>query len=312
MPTSRCQFLPTGRAGLSAGATRSALAVVATLTTLALAGTATATPGAPAAQAAAKSAAKPAATKARLKSPTPRRQLKNEASGLALAERTAEIISQSQLDVAARVMTGVVDCEFNQRISVLAVDGEPGWFTINHLGKRYRMLPRETATGAVRLEDPAAGVVWLQIPTKSMLMNARIGQRLVDSCLHAEQRAALSAVASAADSLGIVARPETTVVAAPAAVADAPAEPVPSAAGAPALAASAASAVPVAAAASAASVASAASAASAVPAATAASAVPAAAAASAAPAAPAALSSTAGLAAAAAPAEASASTPASR
>ena len=223
--------------------------------------------------------------------------MKNEASGLALAERTAEIISQAQLDVAARVLTGVADCEFNQRISVLAVDGEPGWFTVSHLGKRYRMLPRETATGAVRLEDPAAGVVWLQIPTKSMLMNARLGQRLVDSCLHAEQRAALSAVTSAADSLGIVARPDATVVAVPAAPADAPPAPVPpdASASAPAVpAAAAASAVPAAAAASA------------VPAAAAASAVPAAAAASAVPAA------TAVPAAAAAPADASASTPASR
>ena len=344
MPATQFQPPSTCLAGLSAGAMLSAGAI---LTTLALAGPAAAKPDVPAAQAAAKSAAKRTTTQARPKPTTPRQQLKNEASGLALAAQIAETISQAQLDVAARVLTGFADCEFKQRIGVLPVEGEPGWFNISHLGKRYRMLPRETTTGAVRLEDPAAGVVWLQIPTKSMLMNARIGQRLVDSCLHAEQRAALSAVA---DSIGIVARPETAVVAVPAVVADAPAPAalVPSDASAPTPAApaataataapeaAAASAVPAAAAASAVPAAAAASvvpaasaapaapeatavpSASAVPAAPEATAVPAAASASAVPAAaaasavPAAAAATAVPAAAAAPAGASASSPASR
>lgn len=99
----------------------------------------------------------------------------------------------------------------DQPVRVLSVDGQPGVFTVTHKDQRYRMLPQETSTGAVRLEDKAAGMVWLQIPSKSMLMNAGIGQRLVDSCLHAEQRAVLLAVvdahATAANSLGIVARP---------------------------------------------------------------------------------------------------------
>ena len=279
MPATQFQPPSTCLAGLSAGAMLSAGAI---LTTLALAGPAAAKPDVPAAQAAAKSAAKRATTPARPKPTTPRQQLKNEASGLALAAQITETINQAQLDVAARVLTGFVDCEFKQRIGVLPVEGEPGWFNISHLGKRYRMLPRETTTGAVRLEDPAAGVVWLQIPTKSMLMNARIGQRMVDSCLHAEQRAALSAVA---DSIGIVARPETAVVAVPAVVADAPAPAalVPSDASAPTPAAPAATAATAAPEAAAASAVPAAAAASAVPAAAAASVVPAASAAPAAP-----------------------------
>jgi hypothetical protein len=39
----------------------------------------------------------------------------------------------------------------------------------------------------VRLEDKRAGVVWLQIPAKSMMMNSRIGQRMVDDCKHPTQ-----------------------------------------------------------------------------------------------------------------------------
>ena len=170
-----------------------------------------ATPAAtkPAAKPAAKSAPKPAprAVQRPTAKATPaasRRQADNTAKGLALATATVEAISAGQLDVAARVLTGAADCEFNQRITVLALDGQPGYFTVSHQGRHYRMLPRETSTGAVRLEDPANGVVWLQIPAKSMLMNARRGQRMVDSCLHAEQRAALAAVTEAGQGIGIV------------------------------------------------------------------------------------------------------------
>lgn len=124
---------------------------------------------------------------------------------MALATATVETISAGQLDAATRVLTGAAECEFNQRITVVALDGQPGYFTVSHKGRQYRMLPRETATGAVRLEDPDNGIVWLQIPAKSMLMNARRGQRLVDSCLHAEQRAALATVTEAGQGIGIMA-----------------------------------------------------------------------------------------------------------
>ena len=118
-------------------------------------------PTTPEAKAAAKPVAKPAPA-------TTRQRLQNQAKGMALAAETAEAISDAQLGVAARVLTGAADCEFNQQVSVLPVDGQPGWFTLSHQGRRYRLLPRETSTGAVRLEGPSTGIVWLQIPAKSI------------------------------------------------------------------------------------------------------------------------------------------------
>lgn len=148
--------------------------------------------------------AKPSTSTRPAKPAAPRRALKSAASSLALASATAEAINDAQLDIATRVLTGDADCEFNQRITVLPEPNLPGYFRVAHKNLHYRMVPRETTTGAVRLEDPAAGIVWLQIPTKSMLMNTRIGQRLVDACTHAEQRLALAAVADAANGLGIL------------------------------------------------------------------------------------------------------------
>lgn len=115
----------------------------------------------------------------------------------------AEALSQGQLDVVDRVLTGAADCEFKQKISVEPVPAHRGHFEVRFQKARYVMTPRETATGAVRLEDTRTGMVWIQIPAKSMLMDSRRGQRVVDHCLHSEQRAALTAVKQAAESLGI-------------------------------------------------------------------------------------------------------------
>ncbi len=155
------------------------------------------------AAAADKPAAKPAAKPVLKTAPaTSRQKVKSAAKSLALATEVTEAISAGQLDVAARVLTGNADCEFKQTVTVQPVEGLPGYFHVGHQGKRYRMLPRETATGAVRLEDPANGIVWLQIPTKSMLMDAKRGQRMVDSCLHSEQRAAVAAASAAGQAIG--------------------------------------------------------------------------------------------------------------
>jgi hypothetical protein len=109
---------------------------------------------------------------------------------LSLGPAQAAELTAGQLEAASRVYLGAARCEFNQTVSLSAVDGRPGHFRLGYKNASYTLVPQETTTGAVRLEDTKAGIVWLQIPAKSMLMNARLGQRVLDGCMHAEQRAA--------------------------------------------------------------------------------------------------------------------------
>lgn len=125
-----------------------------------------------------------------------RKQLPPQAHAAALATDVSESISPTQLQIADRVLTGTAQCEFNQTVSVDAVKDKPGHFTVAYNKAAYVMTPQETSTGAVRLEDRRNGIVWLQIPSKSMMMNHKAGQRMVDDCTHAEQRAALGGAAS--------------------------------------------------------------------------------------------------------------------
>jgi len=103
----------------------------------------------------------------------------------------AESINPTQLEIASRVLTGEARCELNQQVAVHAIEGKPGHFRVSFKNVTYTMVPQETTTGAVRLEDKKAGVVWIQIPAKSMMLNSKVGQRMVDGCATSQQRASL-------------------------------------------------------------------------------------------------------------------------
>jgi hypothetical protein len=104
------------------------------------------------------------------------------------AAAPAQTLSAGQIQAADRVLTGSVKCEFDQSIEVSPVSGKKGFFNVAFKGKTYTMVPEATTTGAVRLEDKKAGMMWLQIANKSMLMNTKAGQRMVDNCQHPSQQ----------------------------------------------------------------------------------------------------------------------------
>ena len=91
-------------------------------------------------------------------------------------------LSADHIAVAGLVQVGTLPCELGQTVVLLAEPGEVGYFSLR-IGKfTYRVSPELTTTGAVRLEDKAAGIVWLQLANKSMLMNQKQGKRMADEC----------------------------------------------------------------------------------------------------------------------------------
>ncbi|MEP6972140.1 MAG: hypothetical protein ABJA49_16965, partial [Betaproteobacteria bacterium] len=92
------------------------------------------------------------------------------------------VLTAAHLEVATKVQVGVLPCELGQTVVLTADTSEMGVFNLQ-IGKlRYHVSPELTTTGAVRLEDKAAGVVWLQLANKSMLMNQKLGRRMADEC----------------------------------------------------------------------------------------------------------------------------------
>ena len=139
-------------------------------------------PAAKAAQPAAKST-KPVAVK---KSPAPtKRQAAEEAQPTEDYDPTNKL-TEAELAIAKRVYVGEIPCELGAKVTVKPLKRD-GFFLVSRGVNRFVMHPVESRTGAIRLEDPARGALWLQLGNKSMLMNQKEGKRLADECQSPEQ-----------------------------------------------------------------------------------------------------------------------------
>ncbi len=147
----------------------------------------TATPAKPASKPAAKAPSGTASAK-----PAPKRQVTRKAAKAVeevtpISEDPEIALTEADLAVAKRVSIGRAQCELGADVTVTADEKKPGMFTVSTKGQRFRMHPVESRTGAIRLEDPRAGAMWLQLGNKSMLMNQKQGLRIADECQTAEQ-----------------------------------------------------------------------------------------------------------------------------
>jgi len=103
-------------------------------------------------------------------------------------------LSERERATAALVHVGSKSCAQGRSVRIEADAQEPGFFHLSLDRQTYRLRPVETSTGAIRLEDRAQGVVWLQLANKSILLNQRQGRRLLDDCANAVQQAVAAAM----------------------------------------------------------------------------------------------------------------------
>ena len=99
----------------------------------------------------------------------------------------ADSLTAGQLGAAERVFVGTARCDANEQVTLAAVPGRPGHFMLSHKKTVVTLVTQETTSGAVRLEDAKSGLLWIQIPAKSMLMNTKLGRRVADACITPEQ-----------------------------------------------------------------------------------------------------------------------------
>ena len=97
---------------------------------------------------------------------------------------------QTQLDAAERTYFGNYICEFDQALDVGMNPKTPGYVDVKFKAKTFTMKPIVSSTGALRLEEVKGGMLLIQIANKSMMMDSKAGQRVVDGCVHEKQRAA--------------------------------------------------------------------------------------------------------------------------
>jgi hypothetical protein len=134
------------------------------------------TPPKPAAKAAAKPAPKATAKAAPAKKtpPPPPEPVLNDAD-------------ETQLAAAERAYLGDYACEFKQSVHIDKHPKVAGYINVAWQKQLFTMKPVLSSTGALRLEDVTGRTLMIQIANKSMLLDTKIGQRLLDDCIHPEQ-----------------------------------------------------------------------------------------------------------------------------
>ena len=104
------------------------------------------------------------------------------------AQTLTERLTDAELQIAQQIYTGTFPCEQGEQVRVTADEDHPGFFTVTTGKLRYYMHPVESRTGAIRMEDSRRSAVWLQLGSKSMLMDQQAGQRVADNCEAQAQR----------------------------------------------------------------------------------------------------------------------------
>jgi hypothetical protein len=77
---------------------------------------------------------------------------------------------------------GAYRCELGRSVHVKHVSADMQTATLRWDRRDYTVRAVDARSGALRYEDRDAGLVWLMIHGKSMLLDAKQGQRLADAC----------------------------------------------------------------------------------------------------------------------------------
>jgi len=136
------------------------------------------------------------------------------------AEPAVPDAAPEQVKAAELVYYGVYDCEFQQTVNITQSSKHSAYVEVKAGKKDWLMKPVLSSTGAIRLEDVRGEALMVQIAAKSMLLNTKTAQRIVDDCVSPKQRelvAEAKAAKAAAEAQPIKAVADAATNAAPSA-----------------------------------------------------------------------------------------------
>ena len=120
-------------------------------------------------------AADPATKPASKAAPKPARKASAPAVVFIVPDATPDQVKAAEL-----VYYGTYDCEFKQTIRIVQSPQHSAYVDLTHGKVSWLMKPVLSSTGAIRLEDVRGETLMVQIAAKSMLLNVKTAQRLVD------------------------------------------------------------------------------------------------------------------------------------
>jgi membrane-bound inhibitor of C-type lysozyme len=109
------------------------------------------------------------------------------AAGAAGAAAGAEVHDDDkEPDVATSAATDY-NCELGNKLTIYRNADDNKHIALRWKKQLLRLNRVETTTGANRFENRRNGLVWIDIPTKGMLLDSKKGQQLANECMSPEQ-----------------------------------------------------------------------------------------------------------------------------
>lgn len=96
-----------------------------------------------------------------------------------VAAKPAE--KDKQPDLAGKTGTDF-NCELGDKVTIYENSGDTNRISLQWKKKVHELTRVETTTGAHRFENKNAGLVWINIPAKGMLLDSKQGRQLANGC----------------------------------------------------------------------------------------------------------------------------------
>ena len=87
-----------------------------------------------------------------------------------------------------KLASGVYQCELGQRVEIQRDTRNANLIEVNWQGNRHTLQRYDSSSGLPRYEDRQNGLLWIDLPWKSVLMDSNNGRPLANECKMAQNK----------------------------------------------------------------------------------------------------------------------------